>query len=290
MHNDSDLNIVNKGYMNALKPGNVNLTPMYGLIKIAGNDASKFLQGQLTCNVDTLTSQATLAAHCNPQGRVISLFYIFKSTDAYFLCLPRDMISIAINALKKYAVFFKVTIEPIDSLFTIIGYSQAIDTTLSEQAIGRISLSAGNRLILISDAAAPENSIQDFEWKAQDLLEKIPSVYAATSGQFLPHELDLPSLGAIDFNKGCYTGQEIIARMHYRGKVKVTLRCGEVNTNQPPVLGSDIYHQKDDVAGSIVETCFLNENQYLVLLTVNENKIDSLFLNNDMNKPLHIIT
>lgn len=289
MQNDSDLNILNQRHTNSLKPGMVDLTPLYGLIKISGNDAGKFLQGQLTCNVDLMTTQAKLAAHCNPQGRIISLFYIFNLANEYYLLLPIDMVTIAINALKKYAVFFKTAIEDVTSQYNIIGQHGSTPQTLSQQSIAHVSLSP-TRYIFISKIIPPANAIQIFEWKAQDLLEKIPSVYAATSNTFLPHELDLPSLGAIDFEKGCYTGQEIIARMHYRGKVKVKLFCCEITSEQPPALGEDVYSQTDAISGSVVETCFIDENNYLVLITANENKTDMLFLNNDTNKRLTILT
>ena len=79
-----------------------------GLIKIQGNDAKKFLQGQLTCDLDSVTAgHSIMGAHCNQQGRVISLFYLFALANAYYLLMQRTMIPIAMAVLKKYAVFFK---------------------------------------------------------------------------------------------------------------------------------------------------------------------------------------
>ena len=83
-----------------------------GCIKIQGKDAKKFLQGQVTCDVDKITTeQSSLAAHCNPQGRIISLFQLFLYRDAYYLLMQQTMIPIAMAALKKYAVFFKTEIK-----------------------------------------------------------------------------------------------------------------------------------------------------------------------------------
>jgi folate-binding Fe-S cluster repair protein YgfZ len=83
-----------------------------GHLCISGPDAKKFLQGQLTCNLDEITpTNSTLGAHCNPQGRVISLFRLFIFLDNYYLQMPREMIPIAQKALQKYAVFFKVKLS-----------------------------------------------------------------------------------------------------------------------------------------------------------------------------------
>src|SRR5580700_4254691 len=83
----------------------------FGLLKITGSDAAKFLQGQLTCDLEKITpGQFSLAAHCNPKGRVITLFYLCNYLANYYLFMQRNMVSVSMNALKKYAVFFKVTL------------------------------------------------------------------------------------------------------------------------------------------------------------------------------------
>src|SRR3990167_1134226 len=95
----------------------------YGLLKVSGIDAKKLLQGQLTCHMDEITeTEYRLAAHCNPQGRVISLFYVFMQQNAYYLLMPISMLDIALNALKKYAVFYKVELTNVSEHFTAIGY------------------------------------------------------------------------------------------------------------------------------------------------------------------------
>jgi len=187
---------------------------MVGLLKVSGNDAKKLLQGQLTCDVnDILPSQSRLGAHCNPQGRIISLFYLFNYQDDYYLQMPREMIAIALKALKKYAIFFKVELTDASDELSIIGSSCSHLPTFLENGVAMI--------------------------------------YPETSGVFLPHEINLPQLNGVSFNKGCYTGQEIIARMHYRGKLKNQLhvaRCDEGIF----IRGNDIYNEKR-VAGKIVD-------------------------------------
>lgn len=204
-----------------------------GLLRVSSQDAKKFLQGQLTCDLDNMTVPQ-LGAHCNPQGRVISLFYISKHQDGYDLQMPRESIPLAIKALQKYAVFFKATL-----------------TDASDESI---------------------------QFDSYELIKKcIPSIYPETSEKFLPHDLNLPALGAISFNKGCYTGQEIIARMHYRGKPKNHLYRARVNTHLPLVRGHDIF-SGDKIAGTLVDYCKISDNRYDLLVITQETQMKNTVL------------
>jgi folate-binding protein YgfZ len=217
----------------------------YGLLQVTGPDSTKFLQGQLTCNVEAVSDATTLlAAHCNSQGRVISLFNLFKRDDSYFLLMPRSMLDIAANALKKYMVFFKSSLQENNTALSDIDAPHYFDVRLG-----------------------------------------IPCIYPETTGKFLPHELNLPALGAVDFNKGCYTGQEIIARMHYRGKLKKSMHTARVASEMLPLPGATIYKQQANTAepaGTIIDSRADATAHYLLLLTDDENaKNQTLFLNPD---------
>src|SRR5262245_46376236 len=100
-----------------------------GLIKIQGIDAKKFLQGQLTCDVESITSSTNcMGAHCNPQGRVISLFYLFIFQEFYYLLMQRSMVPIAIQALKKYAVFYKIELMDVSLKTSAVGMTDSEDS------------------------------------------------------------------------------------------------------------------------------------------------------------------
>lgn len=205
------------------------------MIKISGVDAKKFLQGQITINMDELQpNKAMLAAHCHRDGRIISLFHIVTFDDAYYLILPTSMTDIAINAFKKYSVFFKVTIEDASA--------STIDIILPDKI----------------------NRIQS----------GIPAIYPDTSGKFLPHELNLDKLNAISFNKGCYTGQEIIARMHYRGKLKKHLYLGQTTTTEPPAPATSLYSNINDemeMTATIIDSVMDNSDHCLILFVCDES-------------------
>lgn len=166
--------------------------PNYGFLTITGQDTFKFLQGQLTCDMNLLTPEHPLwGSHCNPKGRMISLFRLFSYQGDVLLQMPQTMIPIAEAALRKYAVFFKVQILHLHHL------------------------------------SIPATALSPNEWKYQNLGDGIPAVYPETSERFIPQMLSLDKMGGVSFSKGCYTGQEIIARTQYRGELKRHLQLFE---------------------------------------------------------------
>ncbi len=226
------------------------------LIKISGEGSKKLLQGQLTCNLDELAPMQ-LSAHCNPQGRIISLFYLIPHHENYYLLLPSSMNAIATNALKKYAVFFKVSLT---------------DASNELHAITKIS----------------ESDITP--WKTNNIAAGIPMIYPETSEKLLPHEINLQLLNAISFDKGCYTGQEIIARMQYRGKLKNHMYRVNFTSVTTPNIGAEIYNQSN-ACGSIVDFVTTAQNHYeaLVVAPITDANSASLFLDIDKTINLHLL-
>ncbi len=257
----------------------------YGLLCVNGADAKKLLQGQLTCDVENIKN-GKLCAHCNPQGRIISLFYLFQHHETYYLLLPRNMIAMTASALKKYAIFYKVSIEDVSDNFQIIGASEKTAMQLAQHdALINIAIFNG-RAIFIGTTAALQSAITNLSptpffadkdlWKLANIQAKIPHIYPETSAVFLPHELNLDKLNAIDFEKGCYTGQEIIARMHYRGKLKNHLYQVELKDGNTPIPGSPVYSEVNEglkAVGNIVDVCKENDDHYFLLIVTDEESI-----------------
>ena len=165
----------------------------FGVITMRGPDAAKFLQGQVSADVEKLAPGArTLAGLHNPQGRVIALLDIARTGDDEFLAtLPRDLVAAVTQRLRKFVLRAQVRIE------------ETAGTVVS----GRETASA---------FSPPDTTLQPID----AVRAGQPQVYAATSEQFVAQMLNLDLIGAIAFDKGCYTGQEVIARAHYRGRVK----------------------------------------------------------------------
>jgi folate-binding protein YgfZ len=257
-----------------------------GLLKITGEDAKKFLQGQLTCNIEEISStQSRLGAHCNPKGRIIFLFLLFYFQNNYYLQMPHEMIPIAIQSLKKYAVFFKVQLHDASGELISIGYSaenlnqfthplpENQDETIQTNDLLIIKiLGKKTRYMLCGkiETLSPlwkkmiseTPYISSDHWKCLDIEAGLANIYPETSENFLPHELNLHIFNAISFDKGCYTGQEIIARMHYRGKLKNQLQHIMIESATLPLRGSDL----ENTHNPIVDFCKKGKSHYELLI------------------------
>lgn len=182
----------------------------FSMVVISGTQAETFLQSQLTCDV-TQANDATalLGAHCNIKGRMVSLFHLFKQDDAFCLLMLADVVEIAAKALKKYAQFSKDVDITIETNLPFVGVmNKPADIVLGN---------APHYGLKYSDTKA-KGTFAD--WQDAMIQNHHAWLTPETLGQFLPHDIDLPKLGGVSFKKGCFIGQEIIARMEYLGKLK----------------------------------------------------------------------
>lgn len=179
----------------------------WGALRASGRDAAAFLQGQLSHDVLQLaTERAVPAGLHNPQGRVVALVWLRPAPDAIWLMLPTSLLGAVAARLRRFVLRSKVTIDEVSSV--LIAGSRGPD---------------GRDLRVIDDLALIErqgNPHSVAEWRRLEIADGLPEVIAATSESFLAQMLNLDCIGAIGWDKGCYTGQEIIARAHYRGRVK----------------------------------------------------------------------
>lgn len=251
-----------------------------GLLKISGPDSKNFLQGQFTCNLENITpTRSSLCGFCNPKGRVISLFRIFILNNDYYLQMPKELISITLSALKKYAVFYKVTMTDVSNLFQIMGYVGALSDSFNDPKLTLILVEESRYLIIGTKNAIKEieheiliqsQLMTENDWKCLDITSNMPSIYPETSEKFLAHDLHLHLLNAIDFQKGCYTGQEIIARMQYLGKLKNHLYQILKKSVEPPIYGAEITLESGST-GHIVDFCQIDYNTYKMLVVATES-------------------
>lgn len=234
----------------------VDLRPYYGFIQVSGPDGSSFLQGQLTCDVRTITENCfQLGGHCNSKGRLRALFRIYKQNEDFFLQIPLSNLSFALEELKKYAKFSKTSITDVSSTQHSLGFMGILDLEkfFMEYPIpvnttpvnttnpahpshtpynivkvphedARYQMIGSKDLIEKFLNVFPENQKMHFDaWKLADIEEGLPEVFPELREQLLPHHIQLTKLGAVSFTKGCYCGQEIIARMEYRGNIKKSM-------------------------------------------------------------------
>lgn len=193
-----------------------------GVLTIRGVDAARFLQGQLSADIEKLDAGgSTLAGFHNPQGRVIALLVVVRaSTEEFFAILPRELAGGVAQRLSKFVLRTKVRIADESAGWRVLGCSSEVNSTAS------VAIPWGSRRVLILPIDAPFTAGEATRnsWERADIAAGLPQVYAATSEVFVAQMLNLDLLGAISFDKGCYTGQEVIARAHYRGRVKRRLQ------------------------------------------------------------------
>lgn len=216
----------------------------FAALRVGGEDRVDFLQGQLSQDMGKVTpSKAAQAAWCNRQGRVLNLMVAVDWQDAIFLILPAEMAESCMSGLSRYILRAKVRIErwpgredappAPPGVFGCAGFEVLGTKPWScrdEKDYCAIRLpGAGERALLLGEPPArlkdaSESGGTPEDWKLSDIKAELPWVGEKTSGKFLAHSLNLDLSGAVSFTKGCFVGQEIIARMEYRGRPKRRMR------------------------------------------------------------------
>ncbi|WP_337154055.1 YgfZ/GcvT domain-containing protein [Pseudomonas protegens] len=236
-----------------------------GVLAVRGPDASKFLQGQLTCNLNYLSdSQSSLGARCNQKGRMQSSFRILLEGDGCLLAMARELIEPQLADLKKYAVFSKAKLADESASWARFGLADAqvalsgLGLELPEEdgsvarADGLIALRVSNQraeLWVPAERAAslrqqlaaqlPEGELN--QWLLGQVRAGLGQVMPETRELFIPQMLNLQAVGGVSFKKGCYTGQEIVARMQYLGKLKRRLYRLALPGDALPVPGTALF-------------------------------------------------
>ena len=171
----------------------------YRIIEASGADAEKYLQGQLTCDVSKLEiGQSTITAHCDPKGKVSSIFRLIRlSAEQFYLLIRVDLLPEALEQLKKYAVFSKITFSYVDTqVIGIIGEN----TNISAQ----IQLKLDDRYLLINPKSAVDFNADFTIWDLADIQAGYPILTNKMQHEFIPQALNLQCLEqAISFHKGC---------------------------------------------------------------------------------------
>ena len=239
--------------MNGAHLQRVELTDL-GVLRVTGADAVRFLQGQLSNDLGRLGAQrSVLAGLHNPQGRTIALLRMVQLAPGDLIALlPRELAAPVAARLAKYVLRAKVKVADESQSWRITGLiaaSASAPHTDYPSLAGEQRRLAHDEVICVDEhpprwlriapaadaqangSPAPGSSDESSSepvpreiWRQLDIIAGMPQVYGATSEQFVAQMLNLDVIGAIAFDKGCYTGQEVIARAHYRGRVKRRLQ------------------------------------------------------------------
>jgi len=265
-----------------------------GLLRLQGDDAVTFLQGQVTNDVKKLDgNNSHYSGYCTPKGRLLALFLAFAQTDGIYLQFPRELIESIQKRLKMYVMRSKVTITDVSDEqihFGIAGNNAAqilsilFGSDIPQQAYATITIDNTTIIrmagelpryqLLTSDAHASklwatlsEQTVKvgKPQWDYLEIQAGIPEITLATQEAFVPQMVNLDALDGINFKKGCYTGQEIVARTHYLGKVKRRTQLAHIDSSEQPKAGDDVCNEASEVVGKIVRSAPANTGFSLLI-------------------------
>lgn len=251
-----------------------------GLIRVAGEEARSFLQGQLTNDIHQVTPERPqLSSYCSPKGRMLGSFWIFERDGALYLQLPRERLEAIRKRLQMFVLRAQVTLSDVSDELARFGIAGdcAADLLPFVPAAGEGSLTRDDVTVLRLPGDRPRYEViappviiaplwsraragaafADVAlWKLLDIRAGIPSVYEDTVEAFVPQMANLQLVGGVSFTKGCYTGQEVVARMQYLGKLKRRMYRATVAVDERPQPGTELYSPSSESgqgAGRIVD-------------------------------------
>ncbi len=195
----------------------------YGLLSVSGEDAREFLHAQLTIDVRGLRERAALAGWCSAKGRLLATFLVIPAPQGFLLQLARDLAPAIAKRLSMFVLRSKVKVADESERWAQFGVWGVDWKEALAWDGGRATVPVGERrFVRLEPADAPSlaPSAGEEAWTLQEIRAGRPLITAATQDQFVPQMVNLEKLGAVDFQKGCYPGQEVVARAQYRGQVK----------------------------------------------------------------------
>lgn len=278
----------------------------HGLIKVSGEDAESFLQNQLTNDIHNVTETThQTSAWCSSKGRIIASFKIFKREQAFYLSISADLIEHVIKKLRMYVMMSKVTVEDASDSLIHIAYSGddlKNAPTNSGQTSHRDSLTILNVSAKVSDSSqrfqiygdlkdiktlwqqcsATATPINTNGWDYLNIQAGLPKITQASSEAWIPQMVNLIATDGVDFKKGCYPGQEVVARLNYLGKTKRRMYRLLIESNIAPNTGDTISSDSDKEAGKILNATINPDNKIEALAVLKIAETDSsLKLNNN---------
>ena len=292
-----------------------------GLIRFAGEDARSFLQSQLSCDVNEVNAnKAQYGSYCSPKGRILTNFILWQKDDDLLMSLPASLCAAIVKRLSMFVLRAKVKITDSSNDWVRIGIAGEQSTGLIEKILQTkwnadqplcvmhntamsIILHAPNRFEIITTIAhAPKlweqlnkqaHPVGKTCWDWLEIQSGIPTILTDTQEQFLPQMVNLDVLGGVSFKKGCYPGQEIVARTQYLGKLKRRMFLARIATTEIIKAGDDLFSAEmaEQSCGKIVNAAPSPDGGYDVLAVIQLSSVEtgSIFWKNLDGSELRII-
>jgi len=253
------------------------------LIRLTGKDSESFLQSQLSNDVSKLdNSSIQLSAYCQHQGKILVLFWLLRSKDDFLLSFPLDLIETVKNRLQMFILVSDVKIEDVTEKYLQLGL-------INENKADAYVLNGQLSLMLVDSQSAEKFTFASRHyWDKACIDNLIPEVNSLTTEKFVPQmlNLDIDEIG-VSFTKGCYPGQEVVARLHYLGKVK--RRLFVFKSVSEIKVGDDLFCPSSKSArtcGSVVFQVKFKADYFCLATLEVAHKDDQIYLNNEQGPTL----
>ena len=293
-----------------------------GLIAAYGPDARQFLQNQLTNDISLVSeSQSQLNGYCNPKGRLFTLFDVFQRGDTFYLQLARELIDPLLKRLRMYVLNSKVTLEDASDSLVRIGYASPKATqelndiftdipsedyacfTNDDCSLIKLPSPSIDRYEIVGETGAMKKIWEHLDvhatpvgyssWELLNILSGQPEIRPETSEEFVPQMINLDVIQGVSFKKGCYPGQEIVARVHYLGKIKRRMFLAYSEADTPPKLGAPLFRQNDKAAaatGHVVSSAIgPDQGSYLLCVLETAHADQATFLDEELRLPIKLM-
>jgi len=232
------------------------------LLKLSGKDVQSFLQGQFSNDIDALEEGVVqINAYCQHQGKIIALVWVMKKDEDFYVSFPADLEEVVAKRLNMFKMMSDVTITEVSNGIIQLG-------VIDEVFDNSFKLNDQQSIALVDNVDGINLSNSEI-WEQACIESGLPEVYLNTSEQFVPQllNLDIDEVG-VSFTKGCYPGQEVVARLHYLGKSKRRLRTFECEGDI--VVGDELIatHSTSSKASGMVVRHVKLETKFLCLATI----------------------
>jgi folate-binding protein YgfZ len=268
----------------------------FGLVRFSGEEAQDFLHNQLTCDVSALKpGRSTYGAYCTPKGRVLVTFLLWRAAEGYFMQLPSSLREPIQKQISKYILRSKVKAADATPEWALLGVMGKDAAALAQRVAGKVPqavhelaqtpeamvirlpgdrfeiVAARNKAPSVLESLAAGSEKADAEqWQREIIRAGVPVILPPTQEEFVPQMVNLDLIGGVSYDKGCYPGQEIVARMHYRGTLKQRMYLASIGSREQPQPGEKLYSPDfgEQACGTVVNTARSPEGGHDLLAVV----------------------
>lgn len=293
-------------------------------IQVSGDDAEIFLQGQFTNDIRQVSPEHhQMGGYCTPKGRMLANFRIFSHNGSYVLQLPEDTSEALLKRLSMFILRSQVTLEDASDQLVVIGLAgecsrelltskfallpQAPGDSIQQDGVTILNISGPTpRFEIIGQAEAMEslwtelatkaNPANPELWSLLDIRAGIPTIYSGTVESFVPQMTNMQLIDGVSFDKGCYVGQEVVARMKYLGSLKRRMYLAKIDSPTQPQPGDNLVPntatESGQEAGTVVMSAPSPQGGYELLAVIENNHIeaDQLHLKSSSGPTVEIIS